>query len=108
MSEELLKLADDWLAPRMVPSTPYLLIRDLAARVRELEAERDRYHDALIARHGGEPIALLSELDEARAERDAFLALLRETLQWGAYGTGSTLADRIAAAIAAKGEKVTR
>lgn len=41
MSEELLKLAEDWLAPRMVPSTPYLLIRDLAARVRELEAERD-------------------------------------------------------------------
>lgn len=40
MSEELLKLADDWLAPRMVPSTPYLLIRDLAARVRELEVER--------------------------------------------------------------------
>lgn len=30
-------------------------------------AERDRYHDALIARHGGEPIALLAELDAERA-----------------------------------------
>ena len=34
------------------------------------ELERDRYRDALVARHGGEPLALLSELDAARAERD--------------------------------------
>lgn len=48
-----------------------------AARVDELVLERDealadakKYHDALIARHGGEPIALLAELDEARYEND--------------------------------------
>lgn len=33
-----------------------------------LRKERDRYHDALVARHGGEPVALLEELDKARAE----------------------------------------
>ena len=32
----------------------------------EARAERDRYLDTLLSRHGGEPIALLSELDEAR------------------------------------------
>ena len=40
---------------------------ELRARIAELERERDQYHDALIARHGGEPVALLAELDEARA-----------------------------------------
>lgn len=49
--------------------------------VKRIEAERDKYHDALIARHGGEPIALLSELDEARAERDALRADA-ERLEW--------------------------
>lgn len=46
----------------------------LIALFAELVAERDRYHSALVARHGGEPLALLSELDEARAERDALRA----------------------------------
>ena len=36
-----------------------------------VEIERDRYRDALVARHGGEPVALLSELDEARADLQA-------------------------------------
>ena len=57
MSEELLKLADDWLAPRMVPSTPYLLIRDLAARVRELEVERMTHGNVM----GRIALALFSE-----------------------------------------------
>lgn len=51
-----------------------IMVRHLTDERRKAEAERDRYHDALIARHGGEPIALLSELDEARAERDALRA----------------------------------
>lgn len=37
-------------------------------------------------------------LEAARAERDVFLNLLLETLQPGAYGLGSTLAQRIAKA----------
>lgn len=37
-------------------------------------ADAKRYHDALVARHGGEPLALLSELDAARAERDAAIS----------------------------------
>lgn len=40
----------------------------LRSELTSMTAERDRYHDALIAKHGGEPIALLSELDEAREE----------------------------------------
>ena len=43
------------------------LCQEAAARIDELERERDQYHDALIARHGGEPVALLGELDDARA-----------------------------------------
>lgn len=31
-------------------------------------AEAARYHDALVARHGGEPVSLLAELDAARVE----------------------------------------
>lgn len=50
-----------------------LAITSLPGYVR-LAAERDRYRDALVARHGGEPLALLSELDAARAERDAAVA----------------------------------
>lgn len=34
-------------------------------------AEAARYHDALVARHGGEPVSLLAELDAARAEAEA-------------------------------------
>lgn len=36
-------------------------------RREEAERNRDRYHDALIARHGGEPVDLLERLDECRA-----------------------------------------
>jgi hypothetical protein len=39
----------------------------LTQRLKESEAEAKKYHDALIARHGGEPIALLDELDIERA-----------------------------------------
>lgn len=45
-------------------------LETMRATIAELAAERDRYRDALVARHGGEPLALLSELDAARAERD--------------------------------------
>jgi hypothetical protein len=46
------------------------LLRLAANRLDELRRERDQYRDTLLARHGGEPVALLSELDEARRERD--------------------------------------
>lgn len=49
-------------------------VRVLRAERDAARAERDRYHDALVARHGGEPLALLSELDAARAERDAAIS----------------------------------
>lgn len=58
----------------MVPETRAALESAIA----ELAAERDRYRDALVARHGGEPLALLSELDAARAERDAAVAKCAE------------------------------
>lgn len=46
----------------------------MRAKVAELEAERERYHDALIARHGGEPVTLLAELDAARARGERYKA----------------------------------
>ncbi len=49
-------------------------LETMRATIAELAAERDRYRDALVARHGGEPLALLSELDAARAERDAAIS----------------------------------
>ena len=63
-----------------VPSASKMLacLQDLTTAIAELVAERDRYHSALVARHGGEPLALLSELDEARAERDAAVAKCAE------------------------------
>ena len=52
--------------------------KDSAGKLCEARKERDaaraeakKYHDALVARHGGEPVALLSELDEARADLQA-------------------------------------
>ena len=48
-----LKLAEDYIA-------------ELVAHVRALEQRAERAEAALVARHGGEPIALLAELDEAR------------------------------------------
>lgn len=53
-------------------------LESMRASIAELAAERDRYRDALVARHGGEPLALLSELDAARAERDAARQELNE------------------------------
>ena len=38
-----------------------------AAELARVTAERDRLHAALIARHGGEPVAILAELDTERA-----------------------------------------
>lgn len=40
----------------------------LVGQLMVAEKERDQYHDALIARHGGEPVVLLGQLDEVRAE----------------------------------------
>lgn len=48
--------------------------KELKREILPLRQERDRYRNALVARHGGEPLALLSELDAARAERDAAVA----------------------------------
>lgn len=41
---------------------------ELERELQRVTAERDQYRDTLTAKHGGEPLALLSELDEARAE----------------------------------------
>ena len=41
-------------------------LQDLRERCEYLQKERDLYHDALIARHGGEPVMLLHELDGMR------------------------------------------
>lgn len=58
-------LAAELLAARESMSLPgYQRIVDERDAAR---AEAKKYHDALVARHGGEPIALLSELDAARA-----------------------------------------
>ena len=38
-----------------------------AAELARVMTERDKYHGALIARHGGEPVAILAELDAERA-----------------------------------------
>lgn len=55
-----------------------LLVLDAADAIRSLKDERDAwkhkaelYEKSLLDRHGGEPLALLDELDAARAERDA-------------------------------------
>ena len=50
----------------------------------------------------GAATVLIAQDDERaalQAERDALAALLRETLQPGAYGIGSTLAQRISDAL---------
>ena len=44
-----------------------------------LRAERDRYEAALVARHGGEPVELLRELDAAHAEVER---LTKELARW--------------------------
>ncbi|MCU0294375.1 MAG: hypothetical protein MUF10_20705 [Thermoanaerobaculaceae bacterium] len=51
-----------WMKGNEVQNTMIILERD------EARAEVKKYHDALVARHGGEPVVLLQELDEARAE----------------------------------------
>lgn len=43
-------------------------VQEVVAQRDVARAEAKKYHDALVARHGGEPVALLSELDAARAE----------------------------------------
>jgi uncharacterized coiled-coil DUF342 family protein len=66
---------------------------------RESEAVRNvakLYHDALVARHGGEPIALLSELDEARADAER----LRAALKNGGRAAGRAM-DELRAELAA-------
>lgn len=46
-------------------------LAEMQAQLAERTRERDRYHDALIDRHGGEPIALLHELDGEREMRES-------------------------------------
>jgi hypothetical protein len=49
-------------------------LADAAVALRELQAERDKYRESLLSKHGRESLigmALLDELDEGRAERDA-------------------------------------
>jgi hypothetical protein len=53
-------------------------ITRLTAELAEARQQRDQYHDTLVAKHGGEPIALLAELDDARAECERLRALLNK------------------------------
>jgi chromosome segregation ATPase len=46
-----------------------------------LTARAERAESALVARHGGEPLALIGELDEARAERDEARRDARATVE---------------------------
>lgn len=86
--ERLQKIVDDREAEIA------LLGAELQRQAASLTAERDRYRDALLSRHGGECLALLDELDEAReriaaltrelamaAEKDAEIARLRKRLR---------------------------
>jgi hypothetical protein len=68
---------------------------------RELNEARDAI-DGLRAdatRATNQALEELARADALKAERDALAALLRETLQPGAYGIGSTLAQRISDAL---------
>jgi hypothetical protein len=87
--EELLKWLDKGERPGIT------IDRRAAAAIRELQAERDKYRDTLLSKHGGEPLALLEELDEARAERDA--ALLECNEQARLLGMGSEREARLMA-----------
>lgn len=58
--ERLQKIMDDREAEIALLGT------ELQRQVASLTAERDRYRDTLLSRHGGECLALLDELDEAR------------------------------------------
>jgi len=71
-------IAAELLAKREECASLWASGRALLDSSRKLLAERDaaraeakKYHDALVARHGGEPVALLSEMDEARADLQA-------------------------------------
>jgi hypothetical protein len=44
--------------------------REVLQALTEERRKAQRYHDALISRHGGEPVALLQELDEERRKRE--------------------------------------
>ena len=58
-------------------------LADAAVALRELQAERDKYRESLLSKHGRESLigmALLGELDEGRAERDALDKHLGELL----------------------------
>ena len=73
---EVEAMAAELLAKRESMSLPgYQRIVDERDAAR---AEAKKYHDALVARHGGEPIALLSELDAARAEVERLAKQLAE------------------------------
>jgi hypothetical protein len=68
--DEFERFAQDVLAGGDTTSAAYVA-QCARARFGRLAEERNRYHDALISRHGGEPVVLLRLLDEARSERDA-------------------------------------
>lgn len=66
---------------------------EIAHLVRELDEAtrwREIYHDALIARHGGEPIDLLAELDAVRRENEILKDAIRGVVRYSwtnAYGS---------------------
>jgi len=81
------------VGPHMVRSWRQRLAEAEAALAKANE-ERDAAQAALVARHGGEPIALLAELDEARdslrranEERDAAAQWKGRAEAWEEYAT---------------------
>ena len=56
-------------------------VRDLQLELERAEADRDQYRDVLLSKHGGEPLALLDELDIERARVEVAEAALAEVEQ---------------------------
>jgi len=53
-----------------------------------LAKENTKLTDVLLSKHGGEPLALLDELDQARADNEALLNLLAVIHRDGGHYTG--------------------
>lgn len=61
----------------------------------DAEAEIEKLRDVLVSRHGGEPIALLSELDEARSEIEKWKRVAVKALESKVLPPDGSLPGRI-------------